>query len=58
MSDQGAVYIWGEMGYNKFIYVDNKLKYLFEIGFDSKFIKINKLILALKYVHIARRSRY
>lgn len=29
-----------------------------EGGFDSKIIKINNLILALKYVHIARHSYY
>lgn len=29
-----------------------------EGGFDSKIIKINNLILALKYAHIARHSYY
>lgn len=29
-----------------------------ESGFESKIIKINNLILALKYVHIARHSYY
>jgi len=43
------------MGYNKFIYGFNYEK-VNENGFDSKIIKINNLILALKYVHIARRS--
>jgi len=43
------------MGYNKFIFGYNYEKVI-EIGFDSKIIKINNLIIALKYVHIARRS--
>lgn len=43
------------MGYNKNIFGINYEK-VNEIGFDSKIIKINNLILALKYVHIARRS--
>jgi hypothetical protein len=40
------------------IFMNKKLKYFFEIGFDSKIKKKNYLILALKYAHIARRSRY
>lgn len=43
------------MGYNKIIFEYNYEK-IIEIGFDSKIIKIINLILALKYVHIARRS--
>lgn len=34
--------------------MDNKLKYLFEGGFNSKIININYLNLVLKYAHIAR----
>lgn len=40
------------------IFMDIKMKYLIEIGFESKIIKINYLIIALKYAHIARRSHY
>lgn len=35
-----------------------KLQYFNESGFDSKFLKIKELILALKYAHIARRSYF
>lgn len=45
------------MGYNKYIFGFKYEKFI-ENGFDSKIIKINNLILALKYVHIARRSYY
>lgn len=45
------------MSYNLFIIGVNYEK-VNEIGFESKIIKINNLILALKYVHIARRSYY
>lgn len=45
------------MGYNLFIIWYNYAKVI-EIGFDSKFLKIKELILALKYVHIARRSYF
>lgn len=45
------------MGYNLFI-IGYKYEKFIEIGFECKFIKINNLILALKYVHIARRSYY
>lgn len=47
-----------EMGYNKIIYTDLKLKRLNEGGFDSKVIYFVNLILALKYAHIARRSYF
>lgn len=43
------------MGYNKVIFGYNYEK-IIEIGFDSKILKIKNLIIALKYVHIARRS--
>lgn len=43
------------MGYNKIIFGYKYEKFI-EIGFDSKIIKIINLIIALKYVHIARRS--
>lgn len=38
--------------------MDNFLKKKFKGGFKSKFIYKNKLIIVLKYAHIARRSRY
>lgn len=46
------------MSYNKIYLCGFKYEKFNEIGFDSKIIKINNLILALKYVHIARRSCY
>lgn len=45
------------MGYNKYIYGKIVENY-FENGFESNFIYICKMILALKYVHIARRFHY
>lgn len=38
--------------------MDINFKIFIEGGFDSNIIKLNNMILALKYVHIARRSYY
>ena len=45
------------MGYNLFIIGFKYAKFI-EIGFECKILKIKNLILALKYVHIARRSYF
>lgn len=46
------------MGYNKFIYYELINEICYEGGFEGNFIKICKMIIALKYVHIARRFHY
>lgn len=47
------------MSYNKFyLFMNNLFKNKFEGGFKSKNTNKGFLVKVLKYVHIARRSRY
>ena len=46
------------MNYNKYLFIWINFVNFYEGGFDSKFLKNKKLILALKYAHIARHSRF